>query len=322
VGQARASDGRDAGVTRLLIAGVPRSGTTWVGQALGRTDGAVYVNEPDGDHDPFAFRARVGRPFPPALAAGDLDPDFERLFAGAFAGGRYAGTPRDRVARRLYRGVPIADRWRAWLDGSVSPKLRLAAALAVPRVAVPGEHPVIVKSVRSELAMEWLVDRFEPRVLLVERNPLNVLASWVELEYARDPKEAAAVAVHARRRWDVAPPRADEPRLVHQAFEYGVLAGALRESAARHDEWTVVRHEQLCVDPVTEFRALVAALGLTWNASVEEFLTESDREGTGYQTNRRARDQPERWRERLDAEQVETIRATLACFPVPLLSDP
>jgi len=308
-------------VTRLLIAGVPRSGTTWIGQALGRTEGSVYVHEPDGDHDPFAFKARLGHGIAPALAAGDVDADYQRLFAGAFAGGRYAGTLRDKAARRIYGSVPIEDRWQAWLGGSVSPTLRLAAALAVPRVAEPGEHNVIVKSVRSELAMEWLVAQFQPTVVLVERNPLNVLASWIELEYVRDPREAAAVAGHAQQRWGVAPPAETEPRLVHQAFEYGVLACALRDAATRHDDWTIVRHEQLCTEPIAEFRALAEGLGLGWTDDASAFLTESDRDGSGYQTNRRAADQPDRWRERLDDDQVAIIRATLDRFPTALMRD-
>ena len=308
-------------MTRLLIAGVPRSGTTWIGQALGHTDRSVYVHEPDGDHDPFAFKARLGHLVAPALAAGDVDRDYTRLFTGAFAGGRYAGTVRDKAARRIYHGVPIADRWRAWLGGPVSPTLKVVSALALPRVAEPGEHNAIVKSVRSELAMDWLVERFQPSVLLVERNPLNVLASWIDLEYVRDPKEAAAFAVHAQQRWDVPPPREDEPRLVQQAFEYGVLACALRDAAAHHDDWTVVRHEQLCTDPVVEFRALATTLGLEWTDAATDFLTESDQEGTGYRTNRRAIDQPDRWRERLDAEQIDTIRATLDRFPAALIRD-
>ncbi len=306
-------------MVRLLVAGVPRSGTTWIGQTLGVTDHSVYVHEPDGDHDPFAFRARLGHGVTPALDAGDVDPDYQRLFAGAFAGGRYAGTVRDKVARRIYGGTPVDDRWTAWLGGPASARLRLAAALAVPRVAVPGHHNVIVKSVRSELAMEWLVETFQPRVLLVERNPLNVIASWIELEYVRDTKEAEAVSVHAQDRWDIAPPAADEPRLVHQTFEYGVLACALRESAARHDDWTVVSHDRLCTDPVSEFRALATTLGLEWTDAATAHLTSSNTDGTGYQTKRRSVDQPDRWRDRLDPAQLDVIRSTLARFPSSLM---
>jgi hypothetical protein len=306
-------------VNRVLVAGVPRSGTTWVGRVLERTEGAVYVHEPDGDHDPFAFRARLGHGVAPALDADADDQDLERLFAAAFAGGRYAGTFRDKAARRLYAQSPLEDRWRAWLGGPVTPRLRLVSTLAIPRVAAPDAQHVVVKSVRSELAMDWLVARFHPRVLLVERHPLNVLASWIELDYVRDVAEAAAFAGYAQQHWGVDPPRPSEPRLVHQVFEYAVLACALRDAARRHDDWLVVGHEQLCVDPQVEFRRLAEGLGLTWTDAAAAGLAEADRAGTGYRTNRRAADQPERWKERLDADQVTTIRATLERFPEPLV---
>jgi hypothetical protein len=308
-------------MTRLLVAGVPRSGTTWIGQALGHSEGAAYVNEPDGDHDPFAFRARLGHGAPPALAPGDTDADLERLWQGAFAGGRYAGSPRDRLARALFARTPIAARWDAWLDGKVTLPLRAAAALAVPRVAAPGARHVVVKSVRAPLALEWVVDRFQPRVLVVERHPLNVLASWVELDFLRDPREAAAVAGEARRRWDVAAPGRAEPQLVQQAFYFGVLASAIRDAVGRHPEWTVVTHEFLCVDSEARFAALAAELGLEWGDAARAFLRESDAEGRGYATRRSTAAQPDRWRERLDRDQVATIRATLARFPYELARD-
>ena len=36
---------------RVLVAGLPRSGTTWVGEVLGRTAGARYLHEPDNHLD-------------------------------------------------------------------------------------------------------------------------------------------------------------------------------------------------------------------------------------------------------------------------------
>jgi hypothetical protein len=308
-------------MTTVLIAGVPRSGTTWVGQALGATDGAVYVNEPDGDHDPFAFRARLGRGVAPALAPGEHDVDLERLWQGALAGGRYAGTPRDRVARALYRRTAVRDRWEAWLGGKVSPALRATAVLAVPRVAVPGARHVVAKSVRAELMLEWVVDRFRPTVLVVERDPLNVLASWIELDFVRDPREAAALASHARRNWGLTAPDRDEPQLAQQAFAFGVQASALRDAARRHPEWAVVTHEHLCVESDARFATLASRLGLEWGAAAGAYLAASDTEGTGYATRRPTADQPARWRDRLDEDQVATIRAVLARFPTDLLGD-
>ena len=263
-------------MTTVLIAGVPRSGTTWVGQALGHTDGAVYVNEPDGDHDPFAFRARLGHLVAPVLQPGDAAPEWEQLWAGSFAGGRYAGTARDRVARAVYARTRVDQRWDAWLGGRESVALQLAGRLALPRVADPEARHVVVKSVRSELAIEWIVERFRPRVLIVDRHPLNVLASWIELDFVRDGREAASVADYARRRFGVEPPSPDDPQLVQQAFYFGVLASGLRAAVERHPEWTTMSHEELCVDSDTRFEALATGLGLEWSDEARQFLDESN----------------------------------------------
>jgi hypothetical protein len=48
-------------MSRLLVAGVPRSGTSWVGQALACAEGARSVGEPDNeDNFPYAIQAKAG----------------------------------------------------------------------------------------------------------------------------------------------------------------------------------------------------------------------------------------------------------------------
>jgi hypothetical protein len=98
-----------------------------------------------------------------------------------------------------------------------------------------------------------------------------------------------------------------------------VLASALREASRRHPEWTVVTHEHLCVETERRFADVAAALGLAWGDAARAFLVASDVPGSGYRTERPTASQPERWRERLDADQVATIRATLQPFPHDLL---
>ncbi len=169
--------------------------------------------------------------------------------------------------------------------------------------------------------MEWIVERFRPRVLVVERHPFNVLASWIDLDFVRDRREAASVASYARDHFGVDPPAADDSQLVYQAFYFGVLAAGLREATARHPEWTTMSHETLCVDSQVRFAALADELGLEWGDEAKDFLDASDADGSGYATSRRTEAQPERWRERLSSEQIATIRATLARFPFPLLAD-
>src|SRR5687767_14691151 len=135
----------------VLIAGLPRSGTTWTGRVLGAT-GATYVHEPDNHLVlPEAWAAKDGLgPFP-AILPGAHAPAYEQLFECAFAGG---GRPSLRYssARLVHRAAPRAGRGALlWLTGT------LAGARAELRDA-PGQ--VVVKSVFCARSLEWLAQRF------------------------------------------------------------------------------------------------------------------------------------------------------------------
>jgi hypothetical protein len=254
-------------MTRVLLLGVPRSGTTWCGRVLGRTAGA---------------------------------------------GGGRSRSAMARIARHLDAGAAPADRFRAWFGEGTTARLRVVRALARPMVAVPEARHVVVKTVRAEFTAEWIADRFGPTVVLVERNPLNVLASWIDLGYALEPREFRAYVDHATRRGIAAPERTDA--IERQTFTYAVMATALRDAADRAG-WLRTTHEHLCVDSTERFAALAADLGLEWSGDAARFVHESDREGTGYRTERRTAEQPDRWRDRLDADQVGRIRSVLERFP-------
>ena len=92
---------------------------------------------------------------------------------------------------------------------------------------------------------------------------------------------------------------------------YGVLISPVAATGALGDARTllIVPHSVLAYLP---FAALM-------NPATERYLAESDREGTGYHTQRKAREQPDRWRSRLTAEQVDTVVAQLGEFPFGLV---
>ncbi|MFM8973517.1 MAG: sulfotransferase, partial [Actinomycetota bacterium] len=236
-------------MTRVLVLGVPRSGTTWSGRALGATEGTAYVNEPDGFAEPYAFGIMLAHGEHPTIAPGSTAPDYERLWRGAFAGGRPADTVRDRAARFLYARTPVEARRAARATHDVPARLRAVRALAVPPVADPDARHVVVKSVQGCLSAEWIVQHHaDARVLLVERHPYNVLSSWRDLRFVREGREFDRVATWAAERWGVARPAPGSPHLALQTFFYGILTCALRETAAAHPEWVRTTHEYLCID--------------------------------------------------------------------------
>ena len=306
----------------MLVAGVGRSGTTWLAEALGRTDGATYVHEPDNHiHMLYALRAKRGLHALPWLAAGERAPrEYSRLWEAAFAARR--SQPGRRVARaeRLLEGATSEDRNAVVAPGAGAPaRVRLAARLVPRPSTAPAPTPrfVVVKSVHIPLAVEWVARRFGAHVLLVRRDPLNIVASWIEMKFDDLMGDVSRRALdHFARRWDVAPLEASASWTSQVAWRVGFLSAAVDEVAARNPDWLYVSHEEVCADPVAKLRRAAAHLGLTWAQAADAFVRESDRHGVGYSLQRVATDQPERWRERLSEEQVREARAVLERFPL------
>jgi len=291
----------------VLIAGLPRSGTTWTGRVLGAT-GATYVHEPDNHLVlPEAWAAKEGLGSFPALAMGSNAPAYEQLFECAFAGG---GRPSLRYssARLMHRAAPRAGRGALlWLTGT------LAGARAELRDA---PERVVVKSVFCARSLEWLAHRFDPTVVVVSRHPFSVISSWAALGWDdfldRNP---AAVADRADR-FGVTAPLSTE-WIDRAAWHYGYLDATLSEAVARHPQWRVVRHESLCADPPARFRDLAEQLGLPWGDAAEDFLLASNRRGRGYSTNRVWSEEVDGWHTRLDPDDQDRVVAVIERFAAP-----
>lgn len=75
-------------MTRVLVVGMPRSGSTWTAEILGLAEGTRALQEPDNpDNNPAAVAVRSVRGWHPTLEVGQAAPDYQRLWDLAFAGG-------------------------------------------------------------------------------------------------------------------------------------------------------------------------------------------------------------------------------------------
>jgi hypothetical protein len=283
---------------RVLVAGLPRSGTTWVGEVLGRTAGARYLHEPDNHLvRPEAWWAKRQLGPYPDLSPGDDGGDYERLWALAFGGGSRP-SPRYAAARILQRaGAPR-------VSGRLASRPR-------PR-SVPG--PLVVKSVHCARALEWAVDRFRPSVVMVERHPFGVIASWRKLGWDDFLDGDRSALRHGAAVLGVDPPRRGASWLERAAWHYGLLSSYLERARRRHPDWLVVRHEMLCAGPEPAFRRLCDRLGLRFTDEAARFLAASNRPGDGYSTNRLWSEHIDGGCSRLAPAERALILATLEAF--------
>jgi hypothetical protein len=307
----------------LLVAGAPRTGTTWIANVLSRAEGVTWINEPDNEWpNLFALRAKRSLGRFPALREGDSAPDdYWELWRRALAGGRQ-GRYREALAWKLDGGArTMQELWRAMCDHAaprLSWRLRLLSLLAAPPSTGGEPGRVLVKTVHAPLALEWIGARFQPRVLLVERHPLNVVASWTELGWggcALDTNPTVRARFGAR--WKLPQLGPDPTPLDRVAWEVGLFTSALHAAADRHPDWPVASHDALCLDPEAGFRRLHERLGLSWRPETSAYLEESNRPGMGWSMSRVAADQPESWKKRLQPGQIRAVWSVLSRFDAP-----
>jgi hypothetical protein len=311
-------------VSRVLVVGLPRSGTTWIATMLAQTEGAVLVLEPDNQFTaPYALRAKRGLPggFYTALAPGEEAARYETLWLEAF-GRRGSGWNRGErlrraLARRLFEAAGETA-VRAAFSGGVLPwRLRAAELLAVPERPVAAAEATVVKSVYAPLATEWIASRLDVQVVVVERDLRNLLSSWVALGWVEADEPAAAdpgLQETLRVRHQL-PPRPEGGALARLAWFLGLLELALEDAVRAHPQWHVVRHEDVAAHPAERFPELAGGLGLRWGEAAGAALAASDRPGSGYAIEREAASLPDVWRSRLTAGQAAEIAAVLSAFP-------
>lgn len=285
----------------ILVTGSHRSGTTWVGSLLTAADGVAHLHEPLNPANRLSWLD-----VPPRHPFQYVGPDDPHGYGPAF----------DRMLE--YR-LPISRQ----LTTIRSPRNLAANAREVARsVKWRRSNPrALVKDPLSLMAAEWFADRYDAAVVLMVRHPAAFAGSLKRLDWRFDFGEFAA---QPELMDGVLEPFADEieaaagsaPDLIDQAvLLWRCLNHTVAELADAHDDWILVRYEDLAADPLPGTRALYRQLDLDWTAGCEAAvrdLSSADHPAESDALRDVRRDSSAAmwtWQSRLDADEVDRVRA-------------
>jgi hypothetical protein len=292
---------------RILVVGTARSGTSWLAKALAQAANASHYPEPDNfdvEH-PGKQPGYLGiGPYPlldPGEEPASVTPLWDFIFSGRIPTSRRVQL----IAGRRFVRLPRHIR---------DPVFRLAAR-TMSRLPGGPTHRV-VKSIYIMFSLDWIVERYRPQVVVIQRNPLNVVSSWVKLGISSfDLATRPQIRERHLDRLGVAPPRPAATPLEVAAWTVGLLTTVLAEAVEKRPQWPVILHEDLCVEPRAKFHQVYDDVGLTWTEASERYLVDSDRPGEGLRPVRVTREQPDRWKQRLTPGEVTMIEEVLCRFP-------
>jgi hypothetical protein len=291
----------------VIVAGFPRSGTSWLAKCLSFAPGFTYYREPDNFERVREAEQRFVNLY---LTADHDDPAYRRLMVRACRGQvATAFTMRDDAGPLLSR---LGRRGRA-------------VGEAVPFLFLRKRH-VLLKLVFANLNLAWLSAHMpHTRQLCVLRHPCGQFASWNRLGWEPEP---AALLENPRLVADHLHPFAD---LLRSAGSFWERAGALwaatvyvvhRQTLADNGR-LVVAYEWLCGDPAGRFEELYRLLGMTWTPRILRRVRETNTEGDNltYSLSRPTAFQVDRWKESVSPDEVAACRRFVEPFGLPYYPD-
>ena len=251
----------------LLVTGLPRTGTSWVGKMLEASGEVVYINEP------------LNPQHPPGRSPGVLDASVTHRF-------QYISLEDDAEWRRAFTDT-LALRYR------FGPELRQNRSVYDIARMAKYSTSFALGSLRSRRAMVddpfavfstgWLTQEMGCEAVVLVRDPVSFVGSWRALGWQIHFHELLEQPALVR---DHLGPYVERMRsLVGSAdwlartcllweATYDVVDRAFRDLPSVH----LASYESLVKDPMTRFEELYGALGLTWSdraaARIREATTE------------------------------------------------
>jgi hypothetical protein len=254
----------------LLVTGLPRSGTSWVGKMLEASGEVVYVNEPMNPqhppgHSPGVLDATVTHRFQ------YVDPDDDEQWHAAFARTlalRYGFRRELATNRSPYDLARMAKYGTSFTLG----RLRGRRAMLDDPFAI--------------FSTGWLVREMGCTAVVLVRDPVSFVGSWRALNWRIHFHELLEQPALVRDHLD---PYVERMRALVGSDDwlartsllweatYDVVDRAFRPLPGVH----LVGYEDLVREPLTGFRDLYDRFGLTWSPSAEKRIREATTEQPG-----------------------------------------
>jgi len=282
----------------ILLVGSGRSGTNWLLDILsgGNTGDTCVYHEPcSPTYNPGTGAAGWYR----YVRASDDDPFLKRICDRCFAGQFTPG----------FRG-----------------KLHDAEKC---------NKRIIVKEIAAAVSVEWMAERYKPRVVVIVRHPCAVVLSdvadstthnvdshpWSHAERVKavlQMEDLMTDHLHAYR--DVITKA--ETVWERSAVLWAVRNVVLERMVNTYPDWILVRYESLCADPLGEFADLYQRLNLRWTPEIASLVEHhsTTHEPGPYATRRISKSRQTAWRHEITPDVYEVVKRVVAAFNYPMYS--
>jgi hypothetical protein len=284
----------------ILVTGIPRSGTTWVGRMLAAGGSVGYINEPFNlGQSPGSLRIPVDHWYAYLSAENEarILPPLEQALEFKYPIWRELGRCRNRTDL-----LHTLRSWRGFAQGR-------------------SRRP-LVKEPHAVFSIPWFAERLASDVVVIVRHPAAVVSSWKRLEWSFDFANLLEQPALMRDwlepfRGEMEAALDEDKDLVHRvALLWHVIYSVVDRQRERLPGVQIFRQEDLSRDPIEEYGKLFDALNLSFtDEAVDAVRASSSRDNPKetsvehpHETRIDSRANLENWKQRLSGEEISRIR--------------
>jgi hypothetical protein len=312
----------------ILLFGMPRSGTSWLGKIFDSHPGTVYRHEPDtfprldaipmfatpneiDSHQRFIQEFVAGLPRLNAARYAAKLPLFPKTYR---TGLRFqllrAGALTAKVANKFLPDFPVI--------GARTDQVCPEPVLVWKSIESLGRFGLIMKSLDNAHGIHLIrhpcgqinsVRRGEAQAAFWDNTPSSEYYGKFEMLLKRRQARRRELTLEAFKRL------MPEERL---AWQWVLVNEKAVDDVEGMERARLVRYEDLCRDPVATVRALFRFAGLDWNRQTEAFLHRSthNENKAYYSVFKHPGHAAERWRDELGRETIERIQSIVRQSPL------
>lgn len=254
----------------VLVTGLPRSGTSWVGKMLEASGDVVYVNEP------------LNPAHPPGHSPGVLNAEISHRFQYICDENTKYWDPAFNDTLRL-RYHPVAELRRNHRPYDFARLAKYSSAFAIGRMK---RRRALIDDPFAIMSSAWFGQQLDCQVVICVRHPVSFAGSWQRLGWKAELRDLLDQPLLMR---DLLSPYQDEMReLVDSPDTLAKTALLWRLTYATIDQLTTQlperlrwwRYEDLATDPVAGFRDVYQWCGLPWSDGSRERIVTATTSGS------------------------------------------
>jgi glycosyltransferase involved in cell wall biosynthesis len=286
----------------ILVTGAHRSSTTWVGKMLTANQKYVYVSEPlNIYHRRGVMRAPVRHWYT-----------------------YVTDENQDQLLSSFYETMSL--RYHGWLELTDLRSMKDVGRMLRDWIAFTFGHntgkQVMLKDPFAVFSADWFSRRLGCQVVLSVRHPAAFVSSLKRLNWPFQFEDLLAQPL-LMRDW-LEPFREEMVRAQEQPVDiiyqasllWRIIYQVVHQYSIRYPEFHIVRHEDLSLQPLQEFKALYDALGVPFTKRVADRIHKSTNPGNPtelplesiHSVNLDSRMNLKNWQKRLTTSEIERVR--------------